>query len=490
MQYHVAALIEKATDKDLLEDDIILKNDSLKHMFNSEDYIFDHIYFVSLEGKSYRMSGEFGDVKDRSYYRAHLGEDLSYFIGEPVMGQFLKAPVCHLSVPIADNQGKLAGVLVGALSLERLIKDMENDFITAGSYGWIVDAKGTYIAHPDYDFEAAVNMAQVEGENLIVLEDSEISQGEVGWIDSPDKGIAFARISFSPGWTLGIVYETGQVFASRNKLYITIGAIALALIILVVIVTSFLTSNITRPIELLTQAALRKEELQGQLTRIQDSHEMGLLIGAYNEMHHSIARHTLTLEETVQQRTEELRLANEALFKLATRDPLTGVFNREQLDTEMEAMMIASDQGSLEGFAVLFMDLNNFKYFNDNFGHHVGDQLLIQVAKLLVSALSSEDIIFRYGGDEFVSLVYESDLGRVQKICRRIEQTLCDQYSYKALIRTWADQDEIVVPSHKSLGLSIGYALYHKGCEKSMDQVLHEADQAMYVVKAASKRKL
>jgi diguanylate cyclase (GGDEF)-like protein len=100
----------------------------------------------------------------------------------------------------------------------------------------------------------------------------------------------------------------------------------------------------------------------------------------------------------------ERRQAEERAHGLATRDPLTGLLNRRSLVEHLEHS-VASASRYERGLAVLFLDMDRFKTINDTLGHDVGDELLIQVAARIKTAVRESDMVARFGGDEFVVLM-------------------------------------------------------------------------------------
>lgn len=97
----------------------------------------------------------------------------------------------------------------------------------------------------------------------------------------------------------------------------------------------------------------------------------------------------------------ERKLAAESIERLAHQDALTGLFNRFSLETRLEQALL-SERRSGRQLAVLFIDLDRFKYINDTLGHGIGDRLLKEVAHRLKVAVRASDIVARQGGDEFV----------------------------------------------------------------------------------------
>ncbi|WP_178862128.1 bifunctional diguanylate cyclase/phosphodiesterase [Thiomicrorhabdus cannonii] len=146
----------------------------------------------------------------------------------------------------------------------------------------------------------------------------------------------------------------------------------------------------------------------------------------------------------------------------ANHDPLTGLYNRYHLQ------QIFKQRGlqKTHAYSVLFIDLDNFKNINDAFGHGIGDKILVQVSKRLQSFVSQSEQIFRFGGDEFVVILFDSD--KDIPIAREIIQTLSQSYEVDGM--------------SFNIGASIGIA---RSTEENffIDTLLSQADMAMYEAK-------
>jgi len=155
------------------------------------------------------------------------------------------------------------------------------------------------------------------------------------------------------------------------------------------------------------------------------------------------------------------------LERLARLDPLTGVENRagfeERLTIEHER---ASRWGGSERFALLYIDLDGFKAINDRFGHQVGDRVLKDIAQTLKARSRKDDVVGRYGGDEFVLIL--ADLPTTET-ARAIAEDVREHIA--AL--SWVGQ---------TVGASIGVAVYPDHASQ-LQELLRLADQAMYAAK-------
>lgn len=162
----------------------------------------------------------------------------------------------------------------------------------------------------------------------------------------------------------------------------------------------------------------------------------------------------------------------EQASKDALHDGLTGVFTYRVLDERLaEELSRSSRTGTSLG--LLFIDLDHFKPVNDNYGHGVGNQILRGVAEVLEDATRSTDIVCRYGGDEFVIVLVNPD--------RQAADRIADQ------IRTDVKALRVPVPGGDvGVTLSIGVA-YHSGVtgtKMTSEELMAEADAALYVAKA------
>lgn len=120
-------------------------------------------------------------------------------------------------------------------------------------------------------------------------------------------------------------------------------------------------------------------------------------------------------------RVSELRLRN-----LARHDALTGLRNRHSL-RDHASRELARAQRTLQPLTLLILDLDNFKEVNDEYGHAVGDEVLVEVASRLTFLLRDSDLLFRYGGEEFLILLPDTPAWHALDLAERLRCALCDQ---------------------------------------------------------------
>jgi diguanylate cyclase (GGDEF)-like protein/PAS domain S-box-containing protein len=223
-------------------------------------------------------------------------------------------------------------------------------------------------------------------------------------------------------------------------------------------------------------AAITKEgNWKGEIWNRRSSGEIypeWLTITAVTDQHGEITHYVSTLTDISELKESEARINNLAYF-----DPLTQLPNRRLLQERLE-QAITTSQRQQTVSALLFIDLDDFKTLNDNRGHHVGDLLLIAVADRLRHAVRKQDTVARLGGDEFLVVLEgiaqerEEAAARAQQVAEKIRISLNNHYALEG-------QDYFNSPS-------IGICLFGDQ-PVQVDELLKQADQAMYHAKGAGR---
>lgn len=205
------------------------------------------------------------------------------------------------------------------------------------------------------------------------------------------------------------------------------------------------------------------------------------MVGAHRDIHlrkssvEQLERRNESLEALVAERTRELSRVNQQLQlqldenrSLAERDTLTLVANRYRLEKVLLEECERAERFRLP-LALIAMDIDDFKSINDRHGHGVGDQTLVRVVECLESCVGPDDLLARWGGDEFMVVLPESSLAMAKTLAANIRHALSDTTKRNAF----------------NVTLSLGVAERQMG--ETPAALMARADQALYRAKAAGK---
>ncbi|KAF4516067.1 hypothetical protein B566_EDAN000304 [Ephemera danica] len=175
---------------------------------------------------------------------------------------------------------------------------------------------------------------------------------------------------------------------------------------------------------------------------------------------------------------QEILRQNEALHQMATRDSLTGCFTRRAF-FEQVGKVVARAAGRGTEIGCLMVDIDHFKSFNDRYGHAVGDQVLVAVAKTLQGALRAEDVLGRYGGEEFCVVLDGVNPQLLGEIAERIRRRI--EIESGGSVRSIAGL---------SVTASLGATLSVGGRHSNIPVLLEQADQALYKAKRSGRNRV
>ncbi len=162
---------------------------------------------------------------------------------------------------------------------------------------------------------------------------------------------------------------------------------------------------------------------------------------------------------------------NKKLLDLTETDPVTELYNRRFLVEKIEYLKCQFERSKIS-FSVLMGDIDNFKEVNDTHGHNLGDNALVQLAETIKETVRKQDFVGRWGGDEFMLLLPETDDEGAQTIAYKIENTI----------------SQTIFGDHHhnfAMGISFGFAEYNEA--QTADEIIKKADVSLYVRKEERK---
>jgi diguanylate cyclase (GGDEF)-like protein len=319
-------------------------------------------------------------------------------LGEAYWDEQRRKSVLAVGVPITAVNGTLLGVLAGTVNfgtVERMLGKLDpgpdgHVYLVRRDGAVIVSSRPTVAARmtarvkavPElFDSpEASLEYADYDGRH-VVGRLTPVSQMRWGVAAEVGRQAAYATISRMRNVTLALI----------------------ATVLLGIGLTAYLLAlTIVRPLNRLTAAAARvaADDQEVDLP-VESRGEVGYLTAVFNRM------------------VSRLRHGREELQKLSITDGLTGLYNRRHL---METLSVELEQArNLYPVAVLMIDIDHFKQYNDSQGHLAGDALLVQVATLFKGAIRDDDYAARYGGDEFLVLLRATGQNEAVPVAERLQ---------------------------------------------------------------------
>ncbi len=393
---------------------------------------------------------------------------------------------------------ELVGLLQAVVNMEALQRLVETYDAGAGSYAFLLGADGALLAHPDtekvrqlYNYTSFTRQVLHRQEDGTLLRDSagEVIEDREPFEISPSQQLLVQRafsgdngsgeyedldgerylcvyrsvalLGRSEPWHLFVVQKRSTAMAFMNEVMVTSVTMAVVVVLLACLLIIAFSRRITHPIEVLSIAAekIKNGDLSVEVP-IRGQAELRTLADAFNNM----VRGLRTMKADQLHTEGRIRA-------LAYHDPLTGLPNRASLHKFLEDTLQKSN-GWLSG-AILFIDLDDFKSINDRFGHAVGDEVLITAGRRIRQVAGGQSFVCRLGGDEFVVACLTND---------PVDQGIQLAGQILAALQQKCNINGVDI----ALSGSIGIAAMEKCCI-CVEDLLHEADGAMYAAKHAGR---
>ena len=400
------------------------------------------------------------NVSDREYFQ-NVQRTRDFELSDYLIGRVNQTPGLMATYPILDDEGRIHGVVLAALNLQWMGDLVATAAWRSGTSVVLIDGAGTLIAaSPD---QAALIGKSFAGVTLThdMLASDEGTVTAAGF-DGVRRIYAFVRVPWTRArLAVGVDERVVQAGIERE---ISIAYAQLALFGLAVLLAAWFGGErlILRPIRALVRTAARfgRGDLSVRAAPERWLAEFEPLAAAFNDMARKLSA-----------REEELRVANEHLEELASLDGLTGLANRRGFDRDLDSeWKKAAEQG--QPLALLMIDIDHFKLFNDRYGHVRGDACLRAVGETLsLVTLEHAALVARYGGEEFAVLVPRLDLDRGAALADEARRAI---------------EDLLISHAETAAGcvtVSIGVDALVPQPDQPAADLLEAADRALYAAK-------
>ncbi|MEG0367107.1 MAG: diguanylate cyclase [Coprobacillus sp.] len=393
---------------------------------------------ISHVGWFYRAKESGKPIWLEPYYNANIDKEIISYI-----------------IPFyVDNE------FVGIVGMDidfRVLRDFvsQTEFYETG-YAFLVDEKANIIYHKQLERGTdLINYNNGEFSDMAVrITKNEIPEKELMKYkyDGIEKKGTFRVLLNNMRFVTSV--PTSEIDARSNQLLSNMFIALLVVISCAIVLTIIFTRRLVKPLIELTNAA--KKIAAGDLS-VSIEHRSNDEVGALAE----------SFRQTVDQLNQQFSYIN----SLAYSDPLTGISNKTAY-LDMIAALDQHMQSAYIEFAILAFDINNLKIINDNYGHHLGDTLIINSVKLIQEVFRN-CLIYRIGGDEFVVILQDQNYLHREELISRFIQIVCE---YNEGLT-----DEAIV------SIALGVAEYKPVIDRNYNDVYRRADSAMYIDKAKTK---
>lgn len=217
--------------------------------------------------------------------------------------------------------------------------------------------------------------------------------------------------------------------------------------------------------------------VESLLRQVHLAEENRALVTALSKRNRTLLDLNRELEAKIQERTHELAEANTRLSLLAVTDGLTGLFNHRHFHERL-ALEIARAQRSGRPVSLLMIDVDHFKAFNDAHGHPAGDEVLRRLAHVFSADRRANDVVSRYGGEEFTVILVDSGKPAAVMIADKLRRAVLE-------IEPVAPP----LPGMPRLSISVGVATYPDDAADG-DPLVRAADAALYAAKRAGRNRV
>jgi diguanylate cyclase (GGDEF)-like protein len=355
------------------------------------------------------------NVADRSYFQSAL-ISRDFVLSDYLISRVHQAPGLIASYPVTDDDGSVDAVVLASINLRWIGELAATAAQRAGTAVALLDGGGTLIAA---SADQAASIGRNFATNALAREMLAKDEGTIttAGFDGVRRIFAFVRVPWTQA-RLAVGLDEAVVHSGIDR-EISIAYLQLALFGMLVLLAAWFGGErlILRPIRSLVRMATRLG--RGDLT-VRAANEPWLaefepLAAAFDDMARKLAA-----------REEELQIANEHLEELASLDGLTGLANRRGFDRELEREWRQAGE-QCRPLALMMIDIDHFKLFNDRYGHVRGDACLRAVGETLsMVTLEEAVLVARYGGEEFALLLPGQDLDRAAALADEARKAVED----------------------------------------------------------------
>lgn len=402
-------------------------------------------------------------VWNRKYFQEAL-TTRRFSTGEYLAGRATGNKVFHFSLPLVNERGETVGVISSSLDLASYGDIFRAVDLPKGSCVSIFDHQGTrLLRYPDDDYEKSLVGQKADAESLAVMSSDTGKKTFVGTsADGIKKFFAIKPLQL-PGHDapymylmVGIPYSLAmESFSNKIAALVTISlaTVLLSIILIYLVNKKLIVSRLIR--------------LTDMMNKFSDKRVCVLPYKFGSDEISTLANKFFQMASTINRQENELILASYT-------DGLTQLFNRKKFNDDLvRELSRAERHGGV--FSLVLFDIDYFKKINDEYGHPVGDEVLVHLSKVVGRIIRGEDTLCRVGGEEFAVLLPETAGQEAFLAAERIREAV-------------SEQPFLTVSGEVPVAVSLGAATFVQGLDNEQ-RLNKRADDALYEAKRTGRNK-
>ncbi|KAA9002643.1 diguanylate cyclase [Affinibrenneria salicis] len=416
-----------------------------------QTHVFNSVAIADSKGTIRTISPDTLQLKGHTPASPGINEALK--MRRPLIGQPYVSAANNLliliSYPIFSPQNRYLGYISGTIYLKQknILNDLLGDhYYRDGSYIYVIDKYKNIIYHKD------VERIGRKMDNDQILDKSANGSQQLMSSSGVEMLAGYATVPTS-SWQIVTLRPTHMTLRPLDGLMKNVLRHTFPIALVTLLGVWILARFISRPLWLLAHSANQMDAsgVEDNIKHISSWYfeaaqlKKAMLVGI-NLLHKKIGK----------------------LKSEAQTDPMTGLYNRRALDTQLKYW-----REMKKSFAAISLDIDKFKRINDTWGHDVGDQVIITIARQLRLCSRDSDALFRTGGEEFLILLPETSLQAAALFSERLRSCV----------------EQTVMPMAQPVTISVGVAMEQAGCTQP-DIVFKQADNALYQAKQQGRNRV
>ncbi len=433
------------------------------------------------------------NIRDREYFIRAIADEKT-FVSSVFQGRDLgNDPIVAISAPIRDETGQATGIIEGSLDLGAFSRIDSDRIGLEGAELVLVDQQNRVIyATPSTGYGPLVNVASIP---LVRSAADQEGMQAYSWEADDNARFLGAYARAETGWTAYLRVPLSGVYSQMSRDYVAAMLFALVACAVALLFGLAIVRRSSESLDDMNEAIDRlsldrdDDEIRTPANTFEEFRPIfrhmrrraKQLRKTYQRLQHSIAagqklqadlnQAISTKEAEIHDRTRDLEEANRRLHTQSRVDSLTGIANRRKFRSFVERIWRVVERDQADA-ALIMLDIDHFKRYNDGLGHQAGDECLKLVAGALSGCASRPlDLVARYGGEEFIAVLGNTNMDQALIVAERMRRAVED------LAIEHPDS------RHDVVTISVGVATVATTPDPTAEHAIQRADSALYIAK-------